>query len=74
MIIGQYVGPTFRKRGLETQILDYDHNWDNPEMPLTVLGDPVARKYVAGLPGIATKATFRRKRRSTMLFPTRTRG
>ena len=48
-IIGRYVGPTLRSRGLKTQILDYDHNWDNPEMPLTVLGDPVARQYIAGV-------------------------
>jgi len=49
VIIGKYVGPTFRARGLKTQILDYDHNWDNPEMPLTVLSDPVARQYVSGV-------------------------
>jgi glucosylceramidase len=49
VIIGRYVGPTFRARGLKTQILDYDHNWDDPEMPLTVLNDPVARRYVSGV-------------------------
>jgi glucosylceramidase len=49
IIIGRHVGPTFRARGLKTQILDYDHNWDNPEMPLAVLADPVARSYVAGV-------------------------
>jgi glucosylceramidase len=49
VIIGKYVGPTFRARGLKTQILDYDHNWDNPEMPWVVLADPVARRYVAGV-------------------------
>jgi len=48
-IIGGFVGPTFRARGLKTQILDYDHNWDNPEMPWAVLSDPVARRYVAGV-------------------------
>lgn len=49
VIIGQHVGPTFRARGLRTQILDYDHNWDNPEMPWKVLSDPVTRRYVAGV-------------------------
>ena len=49
VIIGKHVGPTFRARGLKTEILDYDHNWDNPEMPLTVLNDPVARQYVSGV-------------------------
>jgi glucosylceramidase len=49
IIIGRHVGPTFRARGLKAQILDYDHNWDNPEMPLAVLGDPVARSFIAGV-------------------------
>jgi glucosylceramidase len=49
IIIGRHVGPVFRARGLKTQILDYDHNWDNPEMPWVVLSDPVARKYVSGV-------------------------
>ena len=49
IIIGRHVGPTFRARGLKTRILDYDHNWDNPEMPWTVLSDPIARKYVSGV-------------------------
>ena len=49
IIIGRHVGPTFKARGLKTQILDYDHNWDDPQMPLTVLADPVARSYVAGV-------------------------
>jgi glucosylceramidase len=49
IIIGRFVGPTFRARKLRTQILDYDHNWDNPEMPWVVLSDPAARKYVSGV-------------------------
>lgn len=49
VIIGKHVGPLFKARGLDVGILDYDHNWDNPEMPLTVLADPVARSYVAGV-------------------------
>ena len=48
-IIGRYLGPTFRSRGIRTKILDWDHNWDHPEMPLGVLSDPVARQYVAGI-------------------------
>jgi glucosylceramidase len=43
------VGPALRARGLATQILDYDHNWDKPELPLAVLADPVARAYIAGV-------------------------
>jgi glucosylceramidase len=48
-IIGRHVGPTFKSLGLRTQILDWDHNWDHPEMPLAVLRDPVARQYVSGI-------------------------
>jgi glucosylceramidase len=48
-IIGHYVGPTFRSLGLRTKILDWDHNWDHPEMPLAVLKDPVARSYISGV-------------------------
>jgi glucosylceramidase len=48
-IIGRYVGPTFKGLGLKTQILDWDHNWDHPEMPLAVLSDPAARQYVSGV-------------------------
>jgi glucosylceramidase len=49
IIIGRHVGPALRARGLKTQILDYDHNWDNPEMPLAVLADPVASGYISGV-------------------------
>ena len=48
-IIGHYVGPRFKALGLATQILDWDHNWDHPEMPLAVLRDPAARQYVSGI-------------------------
>jgi glucosylceramidase len=48
-IIGRHVGPVFKARGLKTQILDYDHNWDDPHLPLQVLKDPVARSYIAGV-------------------------
>ena len=48
-IIGKHVGPTFRRLGLRTQILDWDHNWDRPEMPLAVLENPAARQYISGV-------------------------
>jgi len=48
-IIGRYVGPALHARGLKTEILDYDHNWDHPEWPLGVLADPIARSYVSGV-------------------------
>lgn len=48
-IIGRHLGPLLRARGLNTQILDYDHNWDDPHLPLAVLADPVARSFIAGV-------------------------
>ncbi len=47
--IGRHLGPELRAAGIETQILDWDHNWDQPEQPLTVLADPVAREFVSGV-------------------------
>ena len=48
-LIGRYLGPLLAKRAPATKILDWDHNWDKPEEPLGVLGDPVAAPYVAGV-------------------------
>lgn len=42
------LGPAFAERGIDTKIYAYDHNWDRPDYPKTVLADPEARKYVAG--------------------------
>ncbi|WP_420606767.1 glycoside hydrolase family 30 protein [Novosphingopyxis sp.] len=48
-IIGDHVGPALRAAGIATEILDWDHNWDQPEQPLGVLADPAAAPYVAGV-------------------------
>lgn len=47
--LGQHLGPLLARRGLKTQVIDWDHNWDLPDNPLAVLADPVARPYVAGV-------------------------
>jgi glucosylceramidase len=47
--VGQYLGPLFANSGITTQIFDWDHNWDEPQSPLAVLADSVARRYVAGV-------------------------
>jgi glucosylceramidase len=36
-IIGQHLGPMIAKRGLKTQIIEWDHNWNEPQSPLDVL-------------------------------------
>ncbi len=48
-LIGDHVGPLFAKRAQPVRILDWDHNWDEPQSPLQVLADPKARAYVAGV-------------------------
>ncbi|HJV61868.1 MAG TPA: glycoside hydrolase family 30 beta sandwich domain-containing protein [Albitalea sp.] len=48
-LIGRHLGPLLRAQGLATQILEWDHNWDDPQAPLTVLADPVASSYISGV-------------------------
>ena len=43
------LGPLFARNRVRTQILDWDHNWDEPKSPLAVLADSAARQYVAGV-------------------------
>jgi glucosylceramidase len=47
--IGQHLGPLFERSGITTRILDWDHNWDEPNSPLAVLSDAAARNYVSGV-------------------------
>ena len=49
LLIGKYLGPLFDRKRISTLILDWDHNWDDPDSPLRVLGDSVARRYIAGV-------------------------
>jgi glucosylceramidase len=42
------LGPAFRKAGLKTKIILFDHNCDAPEYPISILTDPVAYQYVDG--------------------------
>ena len=48
-IIGGYLGPALKAAGLSTQILDYDHNWDQPDSPSFALSDATANPYIAGV-------------------------
>jgi len=42
------LGPVFKKEGIKTKIIVYDHNADRPDYPITILNDPEARQYVDG--------------------------
>ena len=48
-IIGQDLGPALASRKPRTLILGWDHNWDEPDQPLSVLADPDAHRYVDGI-------------------------
>ena len=48
-IIAQYLGPKLASRSQKTQILEWDHNWDQPEQPLSMLADPDVARYVDGV-------------------------
>jgi glucosylceramidase len=42
------LGPSFIAAGIDSKIVVYDHNWDEPDYPITILNDPAAAQYVAG--------------------------
>jgi glucosylceramidase len=46
--VKNYLGPVFKSANLDTKIIIYDHNCDDPGYPLSILADPAARKYIAG--------------------------
>jgi glucosylceramidase len=48
-VIGKHVGPLFASSGISALILDWDHNWDLPNQPLSVLADTTAYRYIGGV-------------------------
>lgn len=46
--IKTFLGPKFSENGITTKIVVYDHNWDHPEYPISILDDPKARQFVDG--------------------------
>jgi len=47
--VSQYLGPKLASRGLNVRILDWDHNWNWPDQPLSVLADADAARYISGV-------------------------
>jgi glucosylceramidase len=43
------LGPALAAANLHPKVMVYDHNWDRPEYPITILSDPEAAKYTAGV-------------------------
>jgi glucosylceramidase len=48
-VIKNHMGPLFVQNGIDAQIWDWDHNWDELDSPLAVLADAGARPYVAAV-------------------------
>jgi glucosylceramidase len=48
-VLGQYLGPLLERQGKKVQLIEWDHNWDDPSAPLAVLADPLARRYASGV-------------------------
>ncbi len=46
--VKNYLGPAFKAAGLDTKIVIYDHNCDQPGYPMSILADTAAYKYVDG--------------------------
>jgi glucosylceramidase len=42
------LGPLFRKQNIQTKIIVWDHNCDNPDYPINVLNDNEANPYIDG--------------------------
>jgi glucosylceramidase len=47
--IGGHLGPLLARANPGVAIFDWDHNWDEPDSPATVLEDAQANKYVSGI-------------------------
>ncbi|WP_343671110.1 glycoside hydrolase family 30 beta sandwich domain-containing protein [Chitinophaga sp.] len=46
--IKDHLGPVLQQKGINTEILLFDHNWNSPEYPISILDDTAAGKYVTG--------------------------
>ncbi|MFC4763545.1 glycoside hydrolase family 30 protein [Dyella koreensis] len=48
-IVTQYLGPKLASRRPKVGILEWDHNWNHPEQPSSVLADPDTARYIDGV-------------------------
>ncbi len=48
LFVRDYLGPAFKKAGITTKIIIYDHNADRPDYPIQILNDTAARKFIDG--------------------------
>ncbi len=45
--IKNHLGPAFKKQGLQTEIVIWDHNADNPNYPIQILNDTVTKSFIS---------------------------
>lgn len=46
--VKNHLGPAFRRSGIRTKIIIYDHNADRPDYPMSILSDSAAARYIDG--------------------------
>ncbi len=46
--IKNHLGPAFVAANINTKIIVWDHNCDNPQYPITILNDAAAKQYIDG--------------------------
>jgi O-glycosyl hydrolase len=47
-LAANYLAPAFKVAGIDTRIFVWDHNWNEPDYPISVLNDPAAKAAVDG--------------------------
>lgn len=47
--IAGFLGPALRDQAPGVKLLDWDHNWDQPESPIAVLSDKQAAPFITGV-------------------------
>lgn len=46
--VKNHLGPKFDQNNIDTKIIIWDHNWDEPDYPLEILEDEETKSYIAG--------------------------
>lgn len=46
--VKNHLGPEFQAAGVQTKIIIWDHNCDNPGYPIAILDDPAAKAFIDG--------------------------
>ena len=48
LFVSGYLGPLFKENAIKTKIVIWDHNCDEPDYPIKVLQDSLARSFIDG--------------------------